>query len=610
MTLFAVCFAIPVPVVVATVTSTVRTETVWVGSLPADPLHPIVATYEDRLIATISKQEIATVPIRDITLRPGYDVKPFMAFGAYVPAIEQGTENLSWELTPTSEAPDASFWYQTIDNDLNLPHWESFRVGLNPAYDFEVKGYALSDGLERDGWTRSVVNQKRYDLSLGIKYERVQRVGGMENVETVSEFQIKMGARYEPSEMDRTFEADSWGASGLEAIGGLRFTPEYTDKLGRSEVLFPPVGAKYDVRNPFGATPSRYLNDVGRILGQDEVRRMIGSTGLELPRLSGMLESAAASGEDMNRLQFPGDPDGLEDVECGSEFVAPPGTLWVPSDPSYQTMMSFTGLTYKFGPELREGGAPYAEMRTHCLSMNKKEPAPNVRYYPYAPNDTMLPMLAKLAEQSRFRGPWDQARTWIYTDRAGFAEINKRLFPPVSSSRYVDALYDVALYAGLQQSDLEDRKFFPLDALDCSASRDDAGAWYIHTVATNFARDLRRYLESAPQALTKLASGDELDRKHLVRLSRVLLAHPEKDARMGVLQFLMKLNTTQGIEGRLGLMLPSLLSSDEKEVELALDVCRKYAMKDRLPLLRVMAAKGATEPIRSKAASLVNLFGG
>jgi hypothetical protein len=79
---------------------------------------------------------------------------------------------------------------------------------------------------------------------------------------------------------------------------------------------------------------------------------------------------------------------------------------------------------------------------------------------------------------------------------------------------------------------------------------------------------------------------------------------------MGVLHFLMKLNTTQGIEGRLGLMLPSLLSSDEKEVELALDVCRKYAMKDRLPLLRVMAAKGATEPIRSKATSLVNLFGG
>lgn len=389
-------------------------------------------------------------------------------------------------------------------------------------------------------------------------------------------------------------------------LGGLTFTDEYAGKLGRPDIWLPRLGLRYDVRNGDPVSAAQYVRDVGRSLGENEVNRLVGASGLELPQVYGMLQSAGARGDDMNRLRFPGDPEGLGDIDCGSEFDAPIGTMWVPSQPGYQTMMNFTPLQFRFEPSLSEGGVVLtAEMQTHCLSMSKKEPDAGVAYFPYAPSDTMLPALGRIANASRFRGPWDQARTWIYTDKASMEEINKRLFPPVSASQYVNGLWDVVRLGGFGERELKNRTIFTPNLLLCVTSRDEAVAWLVAHLSSNFARETGAWLSRAPAELMNLAAGDDTEKKHLRRLVPALLAQREKETRIGALEFLMKLRSPDALKDGVGSLRVSLFSEDAKEVELALDVSARYQEKRLVPVIRWLAEKGANEAIRRKAAALL-----
>lgn len=85
--------------------------------------------------------------------------------------------------------------------------------------------------------------------------------------------------------------------------------------------------------------------------------------------------------------------------------------------------------------------------RFACLNMNKKEPTPSTRFVPMPARDSKLVLLAQEIQESRFRGPWDQARVWLYTDEPTYAKLGDVLLPNVSKATYLQCLREVADYA-------------------------------------------------------------------------------------------------------------------------------------------------------------------
>lgn len=438
---------------------------------------------------------VGTEMLREFGIRPGMEVRDSMVspiFGGF----------------PANAREDEEFW------DIALRYageFSGFRTAMSTGYQQMLDGtetvaFKVNPAeLRQDGWTNYRLEAESRDYFGALSLDRVTRVGWEPEVrETLATTEVPLGRFYYPLQWSYDYAPDP-DPRAVQQLGGLTFTDEYTSKLGRSDLWLPRLGLRYDVRSADPVSATQYVRDMGRSLGESEVNRLVGASGLGLPKIYGMLQSAGARGDDMNRLRFQCAPEGLGDIDCGSGFDAPIGTMWIPSQPGYQAMMNYTPLQFRFDPSLSEGGVLLSvEMQTHCLSMSKKEPDSGVVYFPYAPSDTMLPALGRLANASRFRGPWDQARTWIYTDKASMEEINKRLFPPVSVSQYVNGLWDVVRLGGFNEQDLRNRTIFAPNLLLCVTSRDEAASWLVAHLSSAFARETGAWLSRAPAELVNL----------------------------------------------------------------------------------------------------------
>ncbi len=96
-----------------------------------------------------------------------------------------------------------------------------------------------------------------------------------------------------------------------------------------------------------------------------------------------------------------------------------------------------------FGPAgLTSASAP---VRVMCMEMSKHEPSSTDRFQIVPSQDFVLTRIAQQISKTRFRGPWDQAKVWIYTDGATYDEVRKRLIPAPGKGRYANALYEVWL---------------------------------------------------------------------------------------------------------------------------------------------------------------------
>lgn len=434
-------------------------------------------------------------------------------------------------------------------------------------------------------------------------------------------FQVGTFLQPEEPKVEQFRDSLGWGPSGfnyLDRIGGIEFTPEYSEKLGVSGIWLPRLPLKtslsvgYDwSRSGLTASTSQYVQDAGTALGTDFVTGLIGKSGLAMPQLYGMMQGAAAQGSDMNMLRFPGDPEGLGDPKCGSSIGFPPGTCWIPDRSGYQTMSNITPLRFRFEPEdglSVDGKALFVEMRTHCLNMNLKEPAEGIRYFPYASPDPLIGVLAQIAGNSRIRGPWDQARTWQYTDKASIDEINKRMVPGVGPGQYVNNLWDIVSRGGYSESDLKNKKIFDPKLLIASGARDDAFLWFATHLANNFGADVRGWFERRPQELREMmaASAQEIDRKHVQRLFKTVLSCSEANSRIGAIAFLNQLETpAASLKDSVGDLRMSLYLGDANEKAAALQVCEVYQTRRPSDALRYLAAEGPTEAIRSKASALL-----
>jgi len=76
-------------------------------------------------------------------------------------------------------------------------------------------------------------------------------------------------------------------------------------------------------------------------------------------------------------------------------------------------------------------------VRTLCLDITKPEPRPNMTYRIVPPGNPYTVWVARVARESRIRGPWDQMRLWMVTNGSTYEDIAKTLFPAPSAREYV-----------------------------------------------------------------------------------------------------------------------------------------------------------------------------
>ena len=253
---------------------------------------------------------------------------------------------------------------------------------------------------------------------------------------------------------------------------------------------------------------------------------------------------ATFGGSDMNKLSY----QSVEDLDIALEFIFDPGTCFVPDNKDYQVMMyadptvSFTTQYSNLFASLSPFVQGKASLKTMCLNMGKKEPAGHVKYYPAVLKDKVLPKLAKIVADSSRRGPWDQARVWIYTDKATLSDIHERLAPPIAPGYYVRGLRDVEQAGGFEEKDLKNAKLFDPSLVFAPTGVEDATTFFLNNMLANHARALKAVLEKPGDESDSLftSAGKELKAEHLNLTMGILLDSGNKDSISGMLTYLEK----------------------------------------------------------------------
>jgi hypothetical protein len=483
-------------------------------------------------------------------------------------------------------------------------------------FDTTESWYYPNENLRDDSWKRIRVNFEYKDLFADTKIFSETTMEGHQPERTlIGESSIYL-ATYQVPRIEEEFLQDLGNFGGMDSnyynlTGGVKFTSEYADKLGTNSLWLP--RPNFDLKTGIDWTkqplsnPGQYMQDSIRSFGQNWVQDWISRSGLPLNQIQNFMQGAAGSGTDMNNLNFPGNPSALGDARCGSEMYMGPGTLWYPDKPGYQSVSNITPFQYKF-PTPGTALVP-AQMRTHCVNMALKEPGEGVRYYPYSSPDHIWNRLATMSGQAMIRGPWDQARTWIYTDKASMNDINERVMLGVSPSQYVNGLYDVASLGGLRPKDYSSKTLFDPRLLASYGAKENAFDWFSSTAPLTSWNQFDSYLKSKPNEIMTMFSPNAKpeEKAHADRLFGNLLISPSVNVRKGTLSFLNGINTDYSrIASQAADLRYSLYSKDPAEVGLALDMCEKMQVGLPLNALIYVANHGANEDLREQAANILD----
>jgi hypothetical protein len=557
---------------------------------PNDPTKQVQATVSYSFefeVRDIEAEEEDYEPFRTVRVRPESPARTFqmseMRVGVEGAPRNQGqlrqlSEALKGENIPTSNAP-------------------VFRRAVNAMREIAASRVSPKPitvdpnlGIQSGGWTTREYGYEIYYTDLMISLKKHVTIPGRMGVTTTTVGEPAYMYMYEywiPIPLEREkftpdpVKDDRSSYHIPDGFGGLQFSDSYADLLGVRYVTTPRLELGYDMSSGKKTVTARqYRDDIVSRLPENR-RNFYDLIDLTPNGVNDMLNSTAGQGTSMNSLQIPGDPDGLGMPRCGSEMMFPVGTAWIPDKPGYQTMTNINPvrINFAFEASLDGGLVTVQDVRMHCLNMALKEPAAGVRYFPYMSNDEVMEGLAKIAGDSRFRGPWDQVRTWIYTDKVGLTDANKRISPPVTEGQYANGLFDVFRLGGLNAKDLLNKKLFEPILLASPGTNEKAFSWLSMHMGEKFGADVRKYLEAEPEELQTMVTAprSEFEKAQVPRMMTSLLTSVNKDARMGALSFLDKLRDGEKVlKDQVGDLSSSLYSDDAKEVELAKKVAARY----------------------------------
>ena len=216
----------------------------------------------------------------------------------------------------------------------------------------------------------------------------------------------------------------------------------------------------------------------------------------------------------------------------------PSGTVLVPGKGGVQSMITVDPLLLK-SSALTDGVFEDKSIAVHCLEIDKAPPDSTVTFTLSRGSDPILRNLAMMTARSSIRGPWDQARLWIYSDKASLERINKRLALGCPPGMYVRALWEVQTMAGFKDKDLDNPDLFAPSLLGGPGNRKEAVGWFTGVLLARHRPALVQYLKSGGKEFAELAtSSNPLAGPQFLRILGLLLASEHADARMATLQLL------------------------------------------------------------------------
>lgn len=462
--------------------------------------------------------------------------------------------------------------------------------------------------LQPGGWTVRTYGHELVDYSMDYSIESKFEYGGKTYSEIELSGSVSLGSAFAPrfSALDQYYVPDGSPEKKLqEAFGGGIFRKDGQDST--TQVQLP----EYEYPSVFEErTVGSYVSDLTKANGSGFVSNLQ-MQGYTIPELSKTLDRLAPQGTDMNRLNF-GDWEGSD---CEADLDFPPGTVWVPSNKGYQAMM--TGVRFDYvtpGFDLVADvvgeGSQAPSMRVLCMNMNKKEPAAGIKYFPYVPKDPVIPMLAKRMDESSFRGPWDQARLWIYTDKASLDDLNKRLVQQLPISSYVMALADVDWVGGLDEKMVKDVKIVRPDFLAGNAAPAYATSFLLEALNRFHGKKAGEWLKKNSASLVKIVGPemDDFDRAHLKLVFGRMLTYDESEDRLAALQILSAhLKEFDFLKGGLGSGRQSLYSSSRAEIEAALGLVESGMLVVAQDAMDYLSTQGPNDAIKARAKALLKV---
>ncbi len=229
-----------------------------------------------------------------------------------------------------------------------------------------------------------------------------------------------------------------------------------------------------------------------------------------------------------------------------AQLPTSPFRLFVPAgcplkseDPKVQDMVTLVGQMLTIpakespfrGPSMEESfDISVGKLRVACTQIAKKEPDETTRFKIGRIEDPALARLAEITNKSRFRGPHDQARIWIYTDQASLAEINKVMLPGVTPGRYASLLHEMHEQGRISMLQPRFRKCFTNDLLLGTGISPDALKWLFARLRGFDAKGLGAFIRDNYAKFAVV--GKEDDPETITYLATVLdciLLSPDKE---------------------------------------------------------------------------------
>jgi len=256
-----------------------------------------------------------------------------------------------------------------------------------------------------------------------------------------------------------------------------------------------------------------------------------------------------------------------------------------------------------------------AKGRTLCLNMKRREPRIGDKFKVGAARDPVVRQLATFTAGLRIKGPTDQVRMWIVTDKANKDEIEKVLIPGPSAASYVRAMYEIAQNTALDLRHPDYRRVWVPDVGGGAAAGDEEFAWYVRNVERMDPRGLASSVKESIEAYARMLGpeGRSYEKDLPLTAARVLGASPSAEVRSAAVDLLLRAvppSAREGFSAQGGLNGIGiwLTTNDAKAAEDALKVLEAY----RTPEVAIFAAnagQGLPDPLRARASELAGIVG-
>lgn len=314
------------------------------------------------------------------------------------------------------------------------------------------------------------------------------------------------------------------------------------------------------------------------------------------------------TGIDLNRVHI----EIINDSDIGITVLVGGGIVLVPNDGKYQSMTVLVQTRLVVPAHSKASADP----RAACTEMNKREPNSSTTFTMAEQNNPALAECAGITSVSRFRGATDQARVWIVTDRAPYAEIKKHLIPGPSAGQYLNALYDVSHINGVDINSPEFRDCYDSSLLVSTTAKREAATWMVQQLdRMNPASLTDLAANHAAEITEKLGDkAGESEIKYVANLVQQLCSCSSSEGRLAGLSLLLKAVPQAQRDkivaaGGLDAVLVATQSEDPREQEQALEVIEEYNHKPSLDEVNKLAALGANDQVKNKASEVAKNLG-